>query len=418
MVVQTDRYWYVRGRAGWPAQRHAASVEPEGPMTDPAKPAPSILDFGLFTGVPQHENFCRVDELVATRPIPASPTPRPWPAGDPEELPKAFSFAGAERSTAAFLQDTDTAAVLVLRDGAVRTAWYGLTGGPDVRWLSMSVAKSVVSALVGIAVEEGAIGGVQDAISDYVPVDPGSAYDGVTIRDVLRMSSGARWNEDYNDPTADIFRLGAAMAGADGGLDRFVAAMVPEAEPGTVCRYNSGDTQALGALLRRATGRTLTDYTTERLTDPLGTTAPGAWLVDPAGTEVAFAGLLLTAEDFARVGELYRNGGRVGDHQVVPEAWVRDSTRWAAPHLAPGAPIVGDHRFALGYGHQWWLPDGDRGEFSAIGVYNQFVYVDPPSGTVVVKLSANRRYGTTPDEATNREEETIALLRAIARTGE
>lgn len=250
-------------------------------------------------------------------------------------------------------------------------------------------------------------------ISDWVRVEPGSAYDGVAIRHVLQMSSGARWNEDYNDPASDVHRLGAAMAGVS-TLDEFVAGMVKGGQPGRIRRYNSGDTQALGALLVRATGRSLADYMQEKLVDPLGMTVPGAWLVDEAGMEMAFAGLNLTARDFARIGELYRNDGCWNGRRVVPEAWVRASVTPDSPHLAPGRPMLADHRFALGYGYQWWIPDRDVGEFCAIGIYNQFVYVDPSRGVVIVKLSSNRAYGTSTDESTNRELETVSWLRAIA----
>lgn len=382
-------------------------------MTDPRRR--SLADLGLFTGAPQHENFCRVKDLLDVREMAPSAKPHTWPQGAPVTLPETYEFDGATRSTEEFLVDTDTAALLVLVDGALRHEHYALTGGPDVQWLSMSVAKSFISALVGIAVDEGHIGGIDEPISSYVPVRAGSAYDGLPIRHALQMSSGARWNEDYHDPDSDIFRLSAATMGVGGTLDDFVATMARESEPGTLCRYNSGETQVLGALLARATGRSVSAYMREKLGEPLGLGSPGYWIVDPAGVELSFAGLNLTARDFAKIGELYRNGGGWQGEQLVPAEWVRDSVTVTAPHLAPGRPLIGGHPFPLGYGYQWWLPDGDRGEFSAIGVYNQFVYVDPASATTIVKLSANRRYGTSTEEYTDRELETIALLRAIAR---
>jgi len=141
----------------------------------------------------------------------------------------------------------------------------------------------------------------------------------------------------------------------------------------------------------------------------------GHWIVDKSVMEMALGGLNLVARDFAKIGELYRNGGRWGQQQVVPEEWVKDSTKSNEEHLQPGKVIVGGHVFPCGYGYQWWVPEGNEGEFSAIGVYNQFVFVNPTCGTVVVKLSANRAYGTTGEEHSNREEETIAFVRAIAR---
>jgi CubicO group peptidase (beta-lactamase class C family) len=374
----------------------------------------SLADMGLFTGAPQHENFYRLPSFLPARKLTPAASPFEWPHGSAIETPESYVFEGQSKSFEQFFVETDTAALLVLQDGAIRHERYALTGGVDVQWISMSMAKSFVSALVGIAVAEGHIRSIEDPISDYVPVQPRSAYDGVSIKNVLQMSSGAQWNEDYSDPNSDIFRLNAAMAGF-GTLDDFVAHAVAENKPGTVCRYNSGDTQVLGSLLVRATGRSVTDYMQEKLCEPLGMAAPGHWLLDEAGMEVVFAGLNMTARDFAKLGELYRNGGRWHGNQVVPEGWVSASTAADAPHLQPGRPIVGTHRFDFGYGYQWWLPAGGSGDFSAIGVYNQFVYVDPASESVIVKLSANRTYGTTDDESTNREHETIAFLRSVAR---
>ncbi|MGB0099862.1 MAG: serine hydrolase [Nocardioides sp.] len=371
---------------------------------------PGFAGLGLFTGASQVDNFCRMAELVPSVAMAPSTRPRPWPTGVPIQAPATFEVLGETRSFEEAFVGAETAALLVLHRGEIRYERYALTGGPDVAWISMSVAKSFVSALVGIAIAEGCIAGIDDPISDYIVVRPGSAYDGVTIRHVLQMSSGARWSEDYSDPTSDALRLADAMSG-HGSLEEFVASMSRELTPGTVCRYNSGDTQALGLLLVRATGRSLGDYMQEKLCEPLGFTSPGAWLTDGSGMEAAFACLTLTARDFARLGELYRLGGRVGDVQVVPERWVSDSVVDSAPPLEA---VPGLDEPPVGYGYQWWIPQGSGGEFTAIGVYNQFVYVDPAREVVIVKLSANRAYGTSAEEADNREDETIELLRALA----
>lgn len=266
---------------------------------------------------------------------------------------------------------------------------------------------------MGIAVEERLIRNVEDPIDQYTATLRGSVYEGVRIRDVLQMSSGARWIEDYSDPDSEISRFGAAIA-AGGSLDEFVAGMSRATAPGTVCQYNSADTQALGSLLVGATGRTITDYMQEKLYTPLGMEYPGYWLLDSRGMEMAFGGLCLTARDFAKIGELFRLQGRVDGRQLIPVQWVDQSVQPSAGHLQPGKVLVGGHVLPLGYGYQWWIPAGDRGEFSAIGVYNQFVFVDPLRGAVIVKLSANRAYGTSADESTNREMETIEFLRAVA----
>jgi CubicO group peptidase (beta-lactamase class C family) len=368
----------------------------------------------LFSGAPQHDNFHRFKDLVPTRKMDASKKPFAFPKGDVMVLPSDYEFDGKTKSTEAFFTETDTTALLVLKDGAVRYERYALTSGADVHWISWSVSKSFVSALVGIAVKEGHIRSIEDAISEYVPVPPGSAYFGVTIKQVLQMSSGARWNEDYSDPNCDIFRLAAAMGGAM-SLEEFVAGMVPECKPGTVCRYNSGETQALGSLLVHATKRSLSDYMQEKLFEPLGMNMPGYWLIDKTGMEMAFAGLNLVARDFIKLGQLYLNKGVWEGKQVVPAAWVQASVTPDAPHLMPGNPLLNDHALPFGYGYQWWIPDDQCGEFAAIGIYNQIVYVDRSRGVVIYKQSSNRTYGTSKDEATNREVESIEFLRAIAR---
>jgi CubicO group peptidase (beta-lactamase class C family) len=377
-------------------------------------PVADLASFALFTGAPQHENIPLLRTVLPTHAMAPASNPIDFPTGETIEMPATYRFGGESKSAEDFFVATDTAALLVVHDGVIRHERYALTGGLGVQWISMSVAKSVISALVGIAIAEGHIGGIRDAISDYVPVQPGSAYDGVRIKDVLQMSSGARWNEDYTDPTSPIFQLTAALAGI-GTLDEAVATMVGESAPGTLCRYNSGDTQALGALLVRATKRSIADYMHEKLCEPLGLSSEGYWLIDASGMEAAYAGLNLTARDFAKFGELYRNNGVCNRIQVVPAHWVQASVTPDGPHVQSGQPIVGDHHFELGYGYQWWIPPGGRGEFSAIGVYNQFVYVDPTSEVVIVKLSANRAYGTTSEESTNRDHETVAFLQAIAR---
>lgn len=379
-------------------------------MSEPVSPFASLA---LFTGVPQHEHFDRMYRILPSRAMTASTTPHRFPDGPTVDLPTTFGFSGSTVDTEQFLDVTDTAALLMLRDGAVVHEQYRLTGGPEVQWMSMSVAKSFISALVGIAVDQGHIASIEQPISDYIDAEPGSAYDGVRIKDVLQMSSGARWNEDYSDRESDIVRLGAAM-GPGGSLDRFVATASPDVPPGTVCQYNSTDTQALGALLVRATGRSITDYMQEHLFDPLGMEHDGYWLLDDHGREMAFGGVNLTARDFAKLGELYRQGGQWHGRQVVPAAWVAASVVPDAPHLEWGRPVIAGGTLPEGYGYQWWLISGGLGQYSAIGVYNQWVFVSPRDRVTIVKLSATRTYGTTMGEATNYSGTHEAFLQALA----
>lgn len=364
----------------------------------------------LFTGAPQHENFGRMEAIFPVATMTAAPVPFEFPDGPRIELPRSFLFEGVVTDVETFLAETDTMALLVLKDGAVRFERYALGGTRMTKWVSMSVAKSFVSAGIGIAVGDGAIGSIEEPVTAYLPELTGSAYDGVRIKDILQMSSGAGWNEDYSDPESDIGRFIAVFAGG-GSFNAFAATLTRAREPGSYNLYNSTDTQVLGMLLVKATGRSIRDYMEEKLWHPLGMESAGVWLIDSENMEMAFGGLNATARDYAKIGELFRQGGVWQGRQIVPAEWVRASVTPDAPHLPPGDTGLSDS--LLGYGYQWWVMDGNEGEFAAIGVYNQFVYVNPARGLTIVKLSASRNYGTTNDETSYREYETIEFLRAI-----
>ena len=365
----------------------------------------------LFTGAEQYSNFYRMEEILPTDRVPKSNNPVQWPVGKSIDLPDRYTFQGEERATQRLLRETETSALLVIKDGQIRYENYWLTGGKDNHWMSMSVAKSLVSALMGIAVSEGTIASVEDTASKYLPELKGSAYEDVRLKDILQMSSGARWSEDYSDEKSEINRLAHALAGQSSFLD-FVSSMKNELKPGTFNRYNSADTLVLGLVLERVTGKSLAAYTQEKLWAPIGATNDGYWIKDNVGHSMAFAGFNATARDYARLGELYRLGGKFNGKQIVPESWVNASLTPDAPHLVPGKRDNSDS--TMGYGYQWWLLEGDQNDYSAIGVYNQFVYVSPEHRAVIVKLSAPRDYGSTKENVSLREDETFELFRAIA----
>jgi len=369
-----------------------------------------LMGVTLFHGAEQYENFNRAAELFPASTMAKARTPSPFPAGEPAVLPATFVFNGVTIKVAEFLKKTDTSALLVLKDGKIRHEHYALTGGPDTHWLAWSVAKSFISALVGIAVHDGHIASIEDPISKYVPSLVGSGYDGVRIKDVLQMSSGVSWDETYANPLSDVNRFGLTLF-LGGSLDAFTAGLQRARTPGNN-HYSSADTHALGMLLTRATGRSVTDYMREKLWEPLGMESSGHWLLDDAGMEMVFGGLNATARDYAKLGELYRLGGFWQGKQLVPEAWVKASVTPDAPHLTPEAKA--DDLFPVGYGYQWWIPAGTEREFSAIGIYNQFVYVNPTRNVTIVKLSAFSDYALGWDEDAYRELQTLELLRTIA----
>ncbi len=369
----------------------------------------------LFDGSAQVESFRHMDRYfrmhVAHRAGPESPMPA---ASTALALPVQYRFAGQTRSTQELLDSTETTGLIVLRNGQVLHEHYALGNDASTHWMGWSLGKSVVSSLIGLALQEGFIDSIDDPLTRYAPELSGSAYDGVTIRQALQMSSGVSWNENYGDSQSDVVRFGRTFA-FGGSLEAFARTLKREHAPGTFHRYNSLDVQVLGMVLENATDRSLSSYLEQRLWSHIGASADAYWVIDDSGSEFAAGGLSLTLRDWARFGQLHLQHGRWQGEELMPRDWVALSHQAGAPHLRPGPRDSANT--PLGYGLLWWLPQDNTGldsPYVAIGVYNQFIYIDPARQVVIVKTSANRRYGVTPDESSLRENETLAWLKAVA----
>ncbi|MDC0662774.1 serine hydrolase domain-containing protein [Marinobacter sp. SS21] len=352
-------------------------------------------------------NFSNMDEIFETVAMPAS-GPASTFGENPQPLPARFSHGGEIRDTKHFLETTNTTALLVVKDGKVTFEEYFLGTQPEDRRISWSVAKSFLSALFGIAVAEGDIASLDTPVSDYVPSLNNTGYDGVAIKDVLQMSSGVRFDEDYARFNSDINRFGRLMA-LGGSLDEFATTLEREREPGTYLHYVSIDTHVLGMVLRAATGRELAEYFNDKLWSRLGSEDSTLYLVDSFNEPMVLGGLNMRTRDFARFGSLYLNQGYWNGQQIVPAQWVTDSVTPDAPHLVPGERDSAD--LTLGYGYQWWIPENADQEFMAIGIYDQFIYVNQKLGMVIVKNSANTRFTEDNFESMRT---TVSMFRAIA----
>jgi CubicO group peptidase (beta-lactamase class C family) len=355
------------------------------------------------------ENFLTMPESFNASRIPASDTPFHFPKQS-QEIPASFGLDDERFSTDDFLLDSGTTGLLVLKDGVILFEEYYLGNSEEQQHISFSVAKSFVSALLGIAIDEGKITSIDQAVTDYVPELKGTGYDGVRIKDILQMSSGVKFNEDYADFNSDINRFSRATAFGT-SLDEFSSSLVREREPGIYHHYVSIDTQVLGMLLTRVTQRSLSDYLAEKIWQPLGMEYPSYWLADDDGMELALGGLNVSLRDYAKLGWLYLNKGKWGDRQIVPRQWVIDSVTPDSPRLMPGE---GNPRSSSsdGYGYQWWVPLGAEDEFAARGIYSQYIYVDPDQSLVIVKTSANHLF-TKP--AYNWNAKHMALFRTISQ---
>jgi len=290
----------------------------------------------------------------------------------------AFAPGGARSAWFdAFIADQKIAGVLVLRDGAVRLERYALTGGPTVRWHSFSVAKSITSTLVGAAMKDGFIKSLDDPVTRYITALAGSAYDGVSVRQLLTMTSGVRWNEDYTDLNSDVARMYAEPP--DPGLDMtvsYVRKLPRESAPGTKWVYKTSETNLVGVLVMEATHKPLADYLSEKIWGPYGMERDAEWMVDDIGHEQGGCCLAMTLRDLGRFGNFILNGARIGNGSIVPDTWLAEATRNQIAAISPGA----------GYGYQWW--PRDDGTFEGRGIYGQTLHIDPKRHLVIAIDSA------------------------------
>ncbi len=333
--------------------------------------------------------FINMDKYFPSKEVIKSDHPYIFPKSTSIQLPTTFDYKNQTLTTSDYLDSTGTQGLLVLQNDSLVFEQYYNGQTETTRHISWSVAKSFISALFGIAMEEGHIKSIDQNVEEYLPELKGSGYEGVKIKDVLQMSTGVRFNEDYADLNSDINRWFRSFAFGD-SQDAFAATLVRSREPGTYNHYVSINTHVLGMILVKATGKSLTEYLQEKIWQKIGMEHNAFWVADNEGMEMALGGLNATLRDYAKMGKLFLHNGNWNGEQIVPQAWVKASITPDAPHLMPDSKNSADPD--LGYGFQWWVTDGNEGEFMALGVFHQMIYVNPTTQTIIVKNSANRHY--------------------------
>ena len=288
-----------------------------------------------------------------------------------------FESAGRNYDLFDYLALGRVSGLLVLNDGKIAYERYFLGNSEKTRWMSMSVVKSMSGSLVGAAIKDGHIKSLDDQMTDYLPQFKGSAYDGVTVRNLLQMTSGVRWNETYTDPGSDRRAMLEAQIGQRPGEILALMASLPRAaEPGTRWNYSTGETHVVGALLRAATGKPVAEYLSEKIWKPVGMESDATWwLESPGGLEVGGSGLSATLRDYARFGQFMLDDGIANGKRILPEGWVHDAS---TPKVVNGETVD--------YGYMLW-PLGDNA-YSAIGIFGQYVYVNPDKRVVIALWSA------------------------------
>ncbi len=330
---------------------------------------PSELQVLFWDDETRSQRFREMEKWFAGHEVPAAATTVELAKGEP--LP-----AEIVQEINATMAMTNAAGVMVWHKGKVRFEDYALGFGPDQRWTSFSVAKSFTSTLLGAAIADGFIGSLSDPVTQYIPGLEGSAYDGVTVRQLATMTSGVAWNEDYTDPDSDVAKMNTYVL--EYGPDAIVEQMKRldrAAEPGTRFNYKTGETNLIGLLVENAVGLPLAEYAQEKIVEPAGFETGMFWMTDPRGGNIGGCCLSLTLADYTRMGVFVLNGGKGPDGaSKVPEGWFAEAGK-AAASFGGG----------YGYGYQWWTYPG--GSYGAQGIFGQSITLVPSQDLVLTVVS-------------------------------
>jgi CubicO group peptidase (beta-lactamase class C family) len=371
----------------------AAEAQQAAPAREPASKAGAIL---TWPAAKREKYIAALDSFFLTRTVKAGPHAHGLDRG----RPLAAFEAGGSRAAAfdRFMAAQGVRGVLVLQDGRIRLERYVSPHSRTTRWNSFSIAKSITSTLVGAAMQDGYIRSLDDPVTRYISGLRGSAYDEVTVRQLLTMTSGVKWNEDYTDVTSDVARMYAQPP--DPGFDMtvsYVRKLPREAPPGTKWVYKTSETNLVGVLVAEATRKPLADYLSEKIWRPYAMERDAEWMIDDVGHEQGGCCLAMTLRDYGRFGQFILDGARVEGKPIVPANWLPEATR-SQVSTGPGS----------GYGYQWWTRDD--GTFEGRGIYGQTLHIDRARRLVIVINSAAER--PTDPAAGQARQEFIAAVNA------
>ena len=310
-------------------------------------------------------------------PMPAAPAP----------LHVRYRCAGGEFGIDDFIVRNRVSGLLIVRDGHIHLERYALGNAPESKLHSFSVGKSFMSTLLGAALHQGHIRSVEEPVAKYLPEVKGSGYDLCSIRNLLEMSSGVKWEEGYRDGTSSFARMfDASINCRKGGIMEVMTSLPSDAPPGIRFLYNSGESHVLGLVLSNATGVRVADYLSERIWSRFGMEFDGYWTLESdGGQETTGGGVNAALRDYVRFGLFILADGIAGGERIVPAGWIAEAShpRDDSPQVAYGLPTAGN---PLGYGYQWWsfpktagAPHTLRhdGAFTGQGIFGRFLYINP-----------------------------------------
>lgn len=349
----------------------------------------SVLDTYVGRLMPgeQVHTFRNTDRLMNSRLVARGARVRELPRRKQQLREMVIHSGGQKYDLYDYVSRNRVAGLILLKDGEIALEQYEFGNGEHTRWLSMSVAKSISTTLVGVAIQDGLIGSVEEPLTRYLPQFEGTAYDGVSIKNLMQMTSGVRWDDTHTVEESERRRmLTLQIEQQPGEILRLLAQQPRSAPPGTLWNYSTGETHMVGAVLHAALGRWLSDYLSEKIWARAGMQADATWwLESPGGLEVAGSGFNATLRDYARFGLFMMEDGIIDGVRVFPEGW---------RHEATSARFIGGKQ--LNYGYMWWaVPDNTGsfadGAFSARGIFGQFMYINPAQRVVAVVWSARSK---------------------------
>ena len=321
-------------------------------------------------------NFANItdEKVFPGRPLLPAEAPQTFPKAANMIRPKSITIKGKETDFETFLAQRETVAFLIIRNDTLLYEKYFAGYTETSKVASFSMAKSFTSALIGAAIADGYIKSVEQPVTDFVPEMASAGFDKVTIRHLLQMTAGLKFEESYANPFGDA---GTFYYGRN--LRKHTKNIQLKAPAGEAFDYTSGSTQLLGLVLDKALkGKTVTAYLQEKIWAPAGMKYPATWSIDQKkdGLEKTFCCLNATAVDFARFGKLYADSGRVAGRQILPQDWVTTSSQ---PDTSSGGVQY--------YKYQWWmLPGTGPHNFFAQGILGQYIYVEPAKKLVIVRM--------------------------------
>jgi CubicO group peptidase (beta-lactamase class C family) len=364
----------------------------------PADPPLPPGGAAILTWTPEQQAFGykNMEKIAPVRVIKRGKTVHPLPPAS-VQIDPTFTDGGKSYNTESYMREFRASGVLAIKNGKIVLERYGLGRSPTERWTSFSVAKSVTSTLIGAAIKDGKIKSLDDRVTLYIPELKGSAYDDVTVRQLITMTSGVKWNESYTDPNSDVAKEGLSIL--EPGVNPVVSYMrrLPrEAAPGAKFVYKTGETDLAGILLSNAVGEPLAQYLSDKVWRPYGMERDGIWVEDVAGHERGGCCISMTLRDYGRVGQFMLDHGVADGHEVVPAGWTEDAT---ARHVADPP-----------YGYFWWIVQGG---YEAEGIFGQTLSMFPEDHLVVVINSAWPAAWSQEIDAVRKKY--VAALRAAAR---